>query len=395
MADYKKFQSVLLGDIIDFKNGKSAKGLLSGNYPIYGANGIIGYCDQYRDKNTLIIGRVGVYCGSVAFCPTRFWASDNTIIAYPKNGKLDTKFAYYLLKDLNLNNYAGGAAQPLLTQTFIIKIPAKIPSLPTQQKIAAILSAYDDLIENNTRRIKILEEMAQGLYREWFVEFHFPEYEDVTMVEADNGRMMPEGWKVGKLSDVCENIYSGGTPNTKNLEYWDGNIPWLSSGETRNRFIITTNKTITTRGVSNSSTRLAREGMTLIASAGQGHTRGQTSLLMIDSYINQSIVALIADSEIISNLYLFFELSRRYQELRRLSDSHSSRGSLTTKLLAQLDVVIPPKKIVDEFDIITTGIVKLITKRMTQNINLRHTRDLLLPRLIEGEIDVSELIIPV
>ncbi|MDE1819183.1 MAG: restriction endonuclease subunit S, partial [Thaumarchaeota archaeon] len=103
---------------------------------------------------------------------------------------------------------------------------------------------------------------------------------------------MPEDWEVKKINDVKEKIFSGGTPDTRKQEYWDGSIPWLSSGETHNRFIRNTEKKITELGVKNSSTKLVKVRDVIVASAGQGYTRGQTSFCMIDTYINQSIVAL-------------------------------------------------------------------------------------------------------
>jgi Restriction endonuclease S subunits len=188
------FYRKLLGDILVFKNGKSIKPGGIGEYPVYGSNGIIGGGEEYREQNGIIIGRVGAYCGSVSFYPGKFWASDNTIIAYPKNANYDVVFISYLLKELNLNHWAGGAAQPLLTQIVLKQIEASVPPLPTQRKIAAVLSAYDDLVENNTRRIQILEEMAQALYREWFVNFRFPGHEKVRMEESELGPK-PEGWE--------------------------------------------------------------------------------------------------------------------------------------------------------------------------------------------------------
>ena len=200
------FQETCLGEILQFLNGKAIKPDDTGKYPVYGSNGIIGHSDEYKYKNALIIGRVGAYCGSVKYSKTNFWASDNTIVATPKKKSYDIQYLYYLLKDLNLNIHAGGAAQPLLTQTTLKQVSAKVPLPPAQRKIAAILGAYDDLIENNTRRIRILEEMAQALYREWFVNFRFPGHEDVLMVESELG-LVPEGWEVKKLADVIELAY--------------------------------------------------------------------------------------------------------------------------------------------------------------------------------------------
>lgn len=153
--------------------------------------------------------------------------------------------------------------------------------------------------------------------------------------------IIPEDWEVKKINQVTDQIFSGGTPDTRKSEYWDGNIPWLSSGETSNTFIIETERKITELGVKNSSTRLAKAEDIVVASAGQGYTRGQVSFCMIDTYINQSVVALRA-KEIIKPLFLFYNLVSRYNELRRISDAHSSRGSLTTKLLADLNIQIPP-----------------------------------------------------
>jgi type I restriction enzyme S subunit len=202
-----------------------------------------------------------------------------------------------------LKSISTGAATKFLTLRILNDIEVELPPLPTQRKIAAILSAYDDLIENNTRRIAILEEMAQALYREWFVHFRFPGHESVRLVESELGPV-PEGWEIKTISEICSRITSGGTPKTKEPLYWNGEIPWLSSGETRKSIIIDTDKTITPLGVSNSSTRLAEAGSIVIASAGQGHTRGQTSFLLLDTYINQSVLNLSAD--LVSNYYLFF-----------------------------------------------------------------------------------------
>lgn len=289
-----------------------------------------------------------------------------------------------------IEQFVIGSAQPNFGPAHLKRMKLIFPLFSVQQKIATVLSAYDELMENNTRRIRILEEMAQAIYREWFVNFRFPGHEGARMVESELGPV-PEGWEVQKISEVCQKIYSGGTPNTKIPEYWDGGIPWLSSGETRNRYIISTDKTISSDGVSNSSTRFVNAGTTVMASAGQGQTRGQTSFLAIDSYINQSIIALIANAEKISDLYLFFNLSGRYPELRQISDSNASRGSLTTKSFAEMNIVIPPKSLMDQFTKHVLNHANLILTITHQNANLRRTRDLLLPKLISGEIDVSDL----
>ncbi len=153
--------------------------------------------------------------------------------------------------------------------------------------------------------------------------------------------MLDQKYKTEKLEELVDGVFSGGTPNTKNDDYWGGQIPWLSSGETRNRFIQEAEKTITQLGADNSSTKKAEKGDIIIASAGQGQTRGQTSYLLFDSYINQSLIAIRANKSLVHPLWLFYNLSNRYEEFRQLSDSHSSRGSLTTGLLKTLKVTYP------------------------------------------------------
>ena len=146
-------------------------------------------------------------------------------------------------------------------------------------------------------------------------------------------------WKSCKIGELGK-IFSGGTPSTKVKEYWEGNLNWLSSGETRNTYIYSTDKYITEKGADNSSTKLANKGDIVIASAGQGFTRGQSSMVMIDTFINQSVIV-IHPNEKVNNFYLLYNLKFRYPELRQLSDHASTRGSLTTKIIKELDINLP------------------------------------------------------
>ncbi len=218
----------ILGQSLDFFNGKSIKPGGEGKFPVYGSNGLIGRSDEWRYQNAIIIGRVGAYCGSIEYCRDRFWASDNTIVAQVKDSSHDIRYFSYLLKHLNLNQHAGGAAQPLLTQSTLRQIPAHVPSPDTQTRIASILSAYDDLIENNTRRIAILKEMAERLYREWFVEYRFPGHERVRMVESELG-LVPEGWEVRQLRQIAD-LRWGDTSTTKASYVADGFDAYSASG---------------------------------------------------------------------------------------------------------------------------------------------------------------------
>ena len=143
-----------------------------------------------------------------------------------------------------------------------------------------------------------------------------------------------------KLMDILNDMHSGGTPSTTQSSFWGGNIKWLSSGETSQRFISDTIDKITEEGVKNSSTKLAKKHNIVMACAGQGKTRGQTSFLLDDMYINQSVIALEPKSCVLP-LYLFYDLTSRYDELRGGSDASSTRGSITTASLKKLPFRYP------------------------------------------------------
>ena len=162
---------------------------------------------------------------------------------------------------------------------------------------------------------------------------------------------MKSDWKKYTLDEVCSRIYSGGTPSTHHPEYWNGDLKWLSSGETSQRFVYDTERKITQDGVENSSTKLAKKGSTVIATAGQGYTRGQASYLMTDTYMNQSVIACEPDQNFVLPLYLYYNLDNRYEEFRLLSDGTSTRGGLSGWILKRMEIELPSiheqRKIID------------------------------------------------
>ena len=194
------------------------------------------------------------------------------------------------------------------------------------------------------------------------------------------------------VGECCESIYSGGTPSTKKAAYWNGNLPWLSSGETRCRFIIDTEKTITELGVAKSSTKLAKAGDVVMASAGQGFTRGQTSMLFFDTYVNQSVVVMRPKRDY--GAYLLLMLAAQYDNLRAWSDSTSTRGSMSGKLLRQFELPYFDVEQAKELTAFTAPMFAMIENNMRESKALAQTRDALLPKLMSGEIDVSEVELP-
>ncbi len=181
---------------------------------------------------------------------------------------------------------------------------------------------------------------------------------------------MKSDWGKYTLEDVCLSIYSGGTPSTKHPEYWNGDIRWLSSGETSQRFIYDTERKITNEGIKNSTTKLAKKGCTVIATAGQGYTRGQASFLMVDTYMNQSIIACEADTKYVLPMYLYYNLDSRYEEFRLLSDGTSTRGGLSGWILKRMEINLPPINIQEKIVEILEGIDRKIETNTRVNDNL-------------------------
>jgi type I restriction enzyme S subunit len=180
MSEWKEYK---LGDLIQFGNGKE-RPKTEGNIPVFGGNGILGFSDKSNYENeTIIIGRVGAYCGSVFYQDKPIWISDNALSAKPKNN-YSAKFLYYYLKNLQLNNFAEGSSHPLVTQTLLNSIEVSLTDdVIEQTAIAEVLSSLDDKIDLLHRQNKTLEQLAETLFRQWFVEEAEEGWEEVSLSE--------------------------------------------------------------------------------------------------------------------------------------------------------------------------------------------------------------------
>ena len=256
-----------------------------------------------------------------------------------------------------------GLRQPALLRTKIRYIPIK-----TQNMIGELYRVILAKIDSNKKINDNLYEMVNAYYTSLFKD-----------VECE----------MTTIGNYAERIYSGGTPTTSNAAYWDGAFGWFSSGETRNRFVISTEKTITQAGIDNSSTKLAAKHDIVMASAGQGFTRGQTSMLLIDTYVNQSVIVIHAERKVLP--YLFWNLANRYEELRAISDSSSIRGSLTTKMIAAFEIPLANEESLQAFADFSWSVIPQIENNLLENERLAALRDNLLPKLMSGEIDVSNI----
>lgn len=376
-----------LQNIAQFYNGKSTKVSEHGLYDVYGANGVIGKSDEAKYENSIIIGRVGAYCGAVTYCENKFNASDNTIIATNKGDCKNIKFLYYLLKFINLNKYAGGAAQPLLTQSVLntVKVPFN-DNKDVQDKIAKILSNYDDLIENNNKRIKILEDMAQKIYKEWFVDFKYPGHETATFKDTELGKI-PSDWEITKV-ETYYNTSSGGTPSRKEPSYYDkGTINWVKTGELKNTFIIDTEEKITDLAIKKSSAKLFVENTIVLA---MYCGMGDISIMSKPMATNQACCVFIPKYDYLDYPFTYLFFNNITKEMTNISFG-AAQQNLSQEVIKAYIVKFPNKKTIVDFSYKVKPIFEQIKNLLFRNNTLKQTRDLLLPRLMSGEINVENL----
>ena len=183
------------------------KNIKAGVYPVVGSTSVIGYHAEFKaNPPGVVIGRSGSL-GRVLYVSDKYWPHNTSLWVRDFKGNIP-KYVYYFLQTLELQRYDSGAAVPTLNRNHLDSLELRIHNLPTQCKIAAILSNYDDLIENNTRRIKILEEMAGTIYHEWFVEFRFPGHENVNIVQSELGSI-PQGWEVKPVKQLVKRLKAG------------------------------------------------------------------------------------------------------------------------------------------------------------------------------------------
>ncbi len=400
---------------------------IKGDIPVIASTGIVGYHNEEKVQAPgVVIGRSGSIGGG-QYITNNFWPLNTTLWVKDFKGH-HPRFVYYLLKSIDFSQFNVGSGVPTLNRNHLSGVLVADTSYSYEKEVSNVIGILDDKINLNKKINQTLEQMSQTLFKSWFVDFDpvidnaldagnpIPEAlqsraelrqkvrnsADFKPLPAEIRSLfpsefeetelgwVPKSWKIDNIGGLSDKIFSGGTPNTSTEEYWNGALNWFSSGETRNALIIETEKKITATGVKNSSTRLSVAGDILIASAGQGHTRGQTSLNTIDTYINQSVVCIRPIKPSYST-WLYFNLSSRYTEMRAISDSHSIRGSLTTKLISSMKVASPTDELISLFDINCSVFISKIKNNLELSRELKKLRDTLLPKLISGELSLEDL----
>jgi len=284
-----------------------------------------------------------------------------------------------------VQKHMGGAAQPNANAQVLTSFEVPLPPLSTQRRIASILSAYDDLIENSQRRIKILESMARALYREWFVHFRFPGHENHPRIASPLGEI-PEGWEVQPFTEVAE-VLSGGTPKTDIVEYWNGHIPFFTPRDAPDCFyLLDTEKHITDLGLAKCASALYPPDTVFITARG---TVGKVALPSVEMAMNQSCYALRGKYGVPQRFLFLMTLAQ--VDYLKTNTGGATFDTIVVDTFRRMMVVRPPHPLISSFAGVADPIFEQVKTLQRQVQNLRRTRDLLLPRLLSGQIALDEL----
>ncbi len=393
-----------LGSLLSLSNGKTSPERSNDlPYPVYGGNGVIGFSNETNSNpGTIIIGRVGSYCGSVHFSNSSCWVTDNAIRAKAMNGN-DPRFLFYMLQTLHLNNYRAGSGQPLLNQTILSQISATIPVPFEQRRIAHILGTLDEKIELNRQMNETLEAIARAIFKSWFVNFDplkaKMEGQKPIGMDTETAALfpsvfqdsllgkIPEGWKVRTLGDLSHKPQYGYTASARDesvgpkfLRITDINkrawIDWNSVP-----YCEITDKDFEKYRLRKGDVLIAR-----MADPGHGVLIEEDQEAVFASY-------LIRFCPIHSEYARFLQYwlrSDSYWKLVKGREIGTTRASLNAKTLSGFPLVIPPLDIVEVFANQVNNLRDRVVANTSETESLTNLRDTLLPKLLSGEIRIDD-----
>ena len=382
-----EWKEVRLGDIATMQYGKLApKKKDAGNVPIFTGYKNVGYTDKINcNKNTIVVVARGVGgCGDVKITNEDCYLT-NLAISVSLNAQICVPMFFYYLHQLeNLSILNSGSAQPQITIESLTKYSFRIPSLDDQHRIASILSSLDRKIELNNKINADLEEMAQAIFKNWFVDFE--PFKDGKFVDSELG-MIPEGWKVGRLDEIAD-VVGGSTPSKAKPEYYtQKGIAWLTPKDLSNHPAVYTSRgeiDITEEGYNSTSTKLMPKGTILFTSRAP---IGYISIAQNDICTNQGFKSLVPKKAGTCFLYCFLKyVTPEIENKSTGSTFKEASGSL----MKSLQVLMPEQKVFEDFETIVSPLFARIESLEKESSRLSLLRDTLLPRLMSGELEVPE-----
>jgi len=391
MSDWR---TLLLGDALTFQRGFdiTKDEQRDGPYSVISSSGPKSTHAEYKVRGPgVIIGRKGSL-GTVFYSEEHYWPHDTTLWIKDFHGN-DARFAYYFLQTMGFERLDAGASNPSLNRNHIHTISVWWPPLPIQRRIAGILSAYDELIENSQRRIKILESMARGLYREWFVHFRFPGHESVPRVPSPLGEI-PKGWEVATLGAHLAALESGKRPKGGIREVENG-VPSIGAENIKG---IGQHDFASEKFVPRDFFQEMRKGIVRdrdVAIYKDGAYIGKSSYFRdgfphVECSVNEHVFLLRASGVRLKQnaLYLWLQEPDTVQTIRS-KNANAAQPGINQRTVGGLQLTLPDSQIAVQFDQLVDPLVAEVINLAKKIENLRRTRNLLLPRLLSGQIDVG------
>lgn len=354
--------------------------IVPGEYPIAASSSIKGYHKEFKVKPPCVTtGRSGSL-GTVLYLNENCWPHNTSLYVKDFKGN-HPRYVFYFLQLMKLQNFNSGAGVPTLNQNHLHTLKLKVHKKEEQPIVASILSAYDDLIENNNKRIALLEQMAEQIYKEWFVRMRFPGYENA---EFEKG--VPKGWEIKQVKDFGK-VVTGKTPSTFNRRYYDGKYLFIKTPDMHgNIFVLQTEETLTEDGFSSQKSQTLPANSICVSCIGTG---GIVSITSSVCMTNQQINSLILKSQTELE-FLFFV----FRGLKTMIEMFGATGATMTNLskgkFENLKFIKPSDDLIEKFCSLTKPMLNSIRNLSQQQIVLKRTRDLLLPRLISGKLKVKK-----
>ena len=358
-----------------------------GIYPYYGAQGIIDHLDEYLlDGEYLLVAEDGANLETrnqpiANIAKGKIWVNNHAHVL-GSNGKCPLNLLGFILNSMNISPYVTGCAQPKLNQENLRNIEIELPS--HIDRIASILSSLDRKIELNNKINADLEEMAQAIFKNWFVDFE--PFKDGKFVNSELG-MIPEGWKVGRLDEIAD-VVGGSTPSKAKPEYYtQKGIAWLTPKDLSNHPAVYSSRgeiDITEEGYNSTSTKLMPKGTVLFTSRAP---IGYISIAQNDICTNQGFKSLVPKKAGTCFLYCFLKYVTPEIENKSTGSTFKEASGA---LMKSLQVIIPEQNVFEDFESIALPLFTRIESLEKENSHLSLLRDTLLPRLMSGEIEVPE-----
>lgn len=377
----KNWKTYKLGELVTFQRGhdltKSEN--IDGIYPIAGSNGIIGYHSSYTTKAPgITIGRSG-NIGRPIYFEQNFWAH-NTTLYIKEFINCEPKFIFYLLKTINFGSHNSGSAVPSLNRNYIHPIEVYVPeSLKEQSRIASILSSLDDKIELNLQMNKTLEDMAQAIFKEWFVEFRV----NGKKLKLNSKTGLPEGWKNYSVSDLVDSV-------SLTNKFPKGKAIFLNTSDIYEGQFLHNNYTDSAKLPGQAKKKIQRDDI-LLSEIRPANKRYAYVDFEADNYVVSTKLMVLRSKGIVSNLYIYYIIKSEnvLNQLQVLAESRSGTfPQITFTELTKINIPVPDENTLGLYTNYLATTYKKIRENQLQNQTLTQLRDTLLPQLMSGKIEV-------